>query len=430
MMVEMSHDTGNGPMPGPIGAEVRKYVTENGLDPAVIPSPVGSYQTHPPAPSPTPIATVSGSVAKEKKTASDTLAKNSTGAAKTEQPSMQPIPTVAKLQSLLPQTQWLWKGWLPRGYLTLLAGIPGVGKSGLALRIAECVLTGAVWPDGTSPKNTDRGKVAWVDTEASQALLAERCERWGLPTGKVLIPTPDGDPLTDMRLDDPLSWAALLEVMEREKPPLVVLDSLRGSYRGDENSSDLVELLSKLAALARDTGSAILIIHHLRKASSYENLSEVTLDRIRGSSAIPAMCRVVLALDTPDTERKGQVRLATIKSNLALLPSPIGMEWGDDGSIAFCEAPTPPHNETQLGRAMDIMRAFLQGHPRMANDVFEELRQAGISEATGKRANKKMGIVATKHKDGWWWSLPVRPSDEAKEGEQVEEDKEGEAADE
>src|SRR4051812_36316265 len=51
--------------------------------------------------------------------------------------SQAPVRTVASLQSILPQTKWLWRRWLPRGYVTLLAGVPGVGKSAIALKIAE-----------------------------------------------------------------------------------------------------------------------------------------------------------------------------------------------------------------------------------------------------------------------------------------------------
>ena len=320
--------------------------------------------------------------------------------------NLRPTPTVAKLQSILPQTRWLWQPWLPIGYLTLLAGTPGVGKSALALRAAASLLTGDVWPDGTAPLGTDLGTVAWVDTEASQALLVERCEQWELPTGKILIPTPDGNPITDMRLDDPICWAALVNVINGDKPRLIVIDSLRGSYRGDENSSDLVELLTKLASLARDKEIAILILHHLRKANSFESLAEVTLDRIRGTSAIPALCRVVWALDTPDTEHTKRVRLSVIKNNLALLPPPVGMEWHEN-RIRFSDPPMAPQTETQLDRATDILRAFLQGQPRRAVDVFAELNQAGISASTVKRAKKRMGLVVTKDKDGWRWSLPA-----------------------
>ena len=92
---------------------------------------------------------------------------------------------------------------------------------------------------------------------------------------------------------------ALLEAAFRDDIRLIVVDSLRGAHRGRENDSDLISLVGWLAAMARDTGKPVLLTHHLRKRSQGEG-EEVTLDRIRGTSAILQPARVVWALDRPD----------------------------------------------------------------------------------------------------------------------------------
>lgn len=51
---------------------------------------------------------------------------------------------------------WLWHGFLPRGMLTLLAGLPGCGKSTLALALATTVTNAGRWPDAT-PMRTPSG---------------------------------------------------------------------------------------------------------------------------------------------------------------------------------------------------------------------------------------------------------------------------------
>src|SRR5262249_4521189 len=43
---------------------------------------------------------------------------------------------------------WLWKGRLLRGYLELLTGIPGMGKSQVQISWIAIATTGAAWPDG------------------------------------------------------------------------------------------------------------------------------------------------------------------------------------------------------------------------------------------------------------------------------------------
>src|SRR5262249_16773391 len=51
---------------------------------------------------------------------------------------------------------WLWMGRLLRGFLELMTGIPGVGKSPLQLSCVGIATTGRRWPDGqpaTEPVN-------------------------------------------------------------------------------------------------------------------------------------------------------------------------------------------------------------------------------------------------------------------------------------
>ena len=53
-----------------------------------------------------------------------------------------------RLNDVQPTTlRWLWPGRIPLGYITLLVGDPGAGKSLVALDIAARVSRGAPWPD-------------------------------------------------------------------------------------------------------------------------------------------------------------------------------------------------------------------------------------------------------------------------------------------
>ncbi|MCI0726797.1 MAG: AAA family ATPase, partial [Chloroflexi bacterium] len=55
-------------------------------------------------------------------------------------PPYLPASSWADLDERLDPVQWDWPGWLPRGFLTILAGEPGTGKSLLCLRLAACYL--------------------------------------------------------------------------------------------------------------------------------------------------------------------------------------------------------------------------------------------------------------------------------------------------
>jgi hypothetical protein len=51
-------------------------------------------------------------------------------------------PSWADLAQKHTPTHWDWPGWLPRGYLTILAGQPGLGKSSLCLHLAASYIDG------------------------------------------------------------------------------------------------------------------------------------------------------------------------------------------------------------------------------------------------------------------------------------------------
>ena len=46
------------------------------------------------------------------------------------------------------KVQWLWRDRLAAGKLTLLVGVPQVGKSQIAIDIAARISRGTRWPDG------------------------------------------------------------------------------------------------------------------------------------------------------------------------------------------------------------------------------------------------------------------------------------------
>ena len=47
------------------------------------------------------------------------------------------------------RVEWEWNGWLPRGKLTVLAGMKTTGKSTLVITWLATITTGGLWPDGT-----------------------------------------------------------------------------------------------------------------------------------------------------------------------------------------------------------------------------------------------------------------------------------------
>lgn len=322
------------------------------------------------------------------------------------QPSELPGSTWEALADSIGPITWLWEPWLVEGMLTMLASDPGIGKSTLCLRIAACFLCGESWPDG-SPFEGPLGEVLWCETEAGQALNLERARQWGLPIDR--IRTPLDDPLQDISLDNQTHKDAIAKLAHSPQVRLVVVDSLTGAHtKNEKDSGEMFRVVKWLAQLARDTSKPILLTHHLRKRGSQDN-SEVSLERVRGSTAIVQATRVVWALDVPDQTQPERKRLHVIKSNLARYPQPIGLTIDDDG-VHFGAAPESPRDETMVDKAADLLLALLQAGPIRATQVYEEGKQASFSESAIRRAQKRLGVVARKTGNVWYWALPARES--------------------
>jgi hypothetical protein len=311
--------------------------------------------------------------------------------------------TWSDLDGILGPLEWDWENWLAKGFLHILVGQTGEGKSRLALRVAATYLTDLDWPDGASYEGA-RGSIGWAEAEAGQAMNRDRARAMGLPTDNILSPL--SNPLDDFRLSVPEHQAKLAALAMRPDVKIIVVDSLSGADPTAEKSTEDAKSINWLAALARDCQKPILLTHHLRKRGMLDTEGEVDLDRVRGISTILQYARVIWAIDTPDLTNKETKRLSVIKSNLAKKPKPIGFTIND--TIEFTDAPEKPRNETRVGQAADLLLALLEKEPKSAAEILDEFEQAGFSKSGLYRAKDALGVVSIRKEGRWVWSLPHR----------------------
>lgn len=302
-------------------------------------------------------------------------------------------------------TEWLWKGWLPRGHVTLLVGAPGDGKSALSLAVGDRLLKAQAWPDGQ--ENTGASSIMWIDTEGTQAVLVERAITADSPMNRIMLPT--ADPLTDFALDDDDAWFDLRRGIAATTCGLLVVDTLRGVHSGEENSSqETGRLMKGLQIIARDNKIGCLVVHHTRKLheESGED-SRLTLDRVRGSNAIVANARVVWGIEP--TRADGVKRLIVLKSNLGSRPDPLGFRMDEDG-FSWCRLPNTESDAREMDRAAAFLRSWLQSGPSPADALKEAASADGHSMSTLCRAKKRLGIKSERERGvpngKWSWRLP------------------------
>ena len=291
--------------------------------------------------------------------------------------------TAKEYGEFLSAIDWLWFNWIPVGFLTLLVGDPGSGKSMVALDWVRTVTTGACWAGCTKgcPDNDRRCKprdVVWVEAEAGQKILYDRMLSLNIPLDKIYIPPFGGDLMgqPDLSLDE--HREQLIELVKAKKPKLVIVDSLGGINTAGENRVEDVRPLMLFLAqqIARDEDTSLVLIHHLRKGTG-EDIA-MAMHRVRGSTAITAFSRSIVAMERNQSGALIQV----IKSNLGRIPKPmnIKMEFDDDDKVTeikYAEYMPPPPKTTKTQRTTQWVWDLLKANGKMS---LKEIVDLGIGE--------------------------------------------------
>jgi hypothetical protein len=312
--------------------------------------------------------------------------------------------SMADVMKRIDGIKYLVPKYIPFGMLSMIVAEPGRGKSSFALWLTRTVITGGDWFSGAKGP-AKPGFVLWCDTEGSAAMNVDRIKNWGLPAEGIKVPFED-EPLLPINLHCEEHLARIEAVIVKYRIQLVVIDSLRGAHGGDENNSQVAQVLQRLAVIAERTNAAIVIVHHTKKLMLEE---DICANSSRGSNAILAMVRAQLGIDKPDA-KSDWCRLQMLKENLGLKPRPIGFRISSKG-LEFGPAPKRPHKETEKDRAEEWLKAHMEpGRWYKAADLEDEAKQDGISDAALRRARNDLGIVKPhclrKTKDGWEWRLP------------------------
>jgi hypothetical protein len=203
------------------------------------------------------------------------------------------------------QLRWRCDRLAADGFVTVLTGEGGEGKSFLTLALAKAVAEG-----GTVAGVACRaGRSVIFDAENGEHLMARRLKAAAIPRDGVAIYDADG---FDIRRDRE-EFAAAIRV---ERADFVVLDSLRILAPGAKESEgdDMAPVMTAVRRLARETQAAIVVVHHRgkgEKASDY-----------RGSSVIrdQADMLFVLGRNKSDEEARTRRYLKTSKCRIDFEP--------------------------------------------------------------------------------------------------------------
>ena len=178
---------------------------------------------------------------------------------------------------LLADIQWAVDGLIPIGSLTIVYGLPKVGKGTLVTNLAKCVAAGERWLG----KATKVGNVLWLDLEQHVRLTARKFIDEGAKDLRAAIHVYNGVPP---------KLAQVEETIVARQPTLVVVDSLsRLLLLEDENAAaEVTAALAPIIEMAHRRNVAMVAIHHSRKSEGEFGSG------MRGSSAFFAVADVAI----------------------------------------------------------------------------------------------------------------------------------------
>ena len=304
--------------------------------------------------------------------------------------------SLEEISPTLERVKWLWEGWIPRDLLTVLAAEPGVGKTFIVLDLAHRIISGHDAPDD-QPLITTNRNVIFVDGEKFIKSVDERLEAWGTNRRHFIpIERPDREMIDfgQRRYQD-----ELLDMCYDLRPDLVIVDSLATiSSTGENNVEDLRVILNFLSGdIAEGFGTAVVLIHHLRKPSSQAANRPVTMHDLRGSSHLVAMGRSIMGAYVPVDDPNGPRRLAVLKTNLCKHPRPLTLRYVPSlanpaipyVSYSLLEAPVID-DDTLCGECAEWLKVMLEGGPMAYAALVDAGADEGYNETLIQRARQTL----------------------------------------
>jgi RecA-family ATPase len=199
-----------------------------------------------------------------------------------QRPKAEPYATIhaSELATRAAPLSWLIPGLLMHGSANILGGSTKIGKSFVALDICTAVASGTPWAGCFEVPA--KAPVTLFAAEDPDAVVDLRLRALAQARGFALAELPLEVIVEPVRLPEGIDRVAAN--LQRSRPGLLLFDPLIRLHRADENSAaEMSVILDGLRSVAREFRTAVLLIHHTRKAPAGSSGTA-----LRGSSDLAA----------------------------------------------------------------------------------------------------------------------------------------------
>jgi hypothetical protein len=305
--------------------------------------------------------------------------------------------------------KWLWQDRLACGTLAMISGVPGSGKTWIALAIAAALGRGR---DPFTCEQLEPCTVLYASMEhnSSEIILPRFAGLQGDPKRFAVLRGVRSPASASLNLRD---TSVIEDALQRTHARLVILDSL-DSYSGLDlhQPTETLALFEKLARVAERHHCCILFIRHLSKRGPGR-------PALRGPTEISATLRTeFLAGASPDAP--SQPALLQIKSNLGPLAPALSYTIDDAGSFYWTGLSSLTREDMLADRptgaglpqrkfAGEWLREYLQNGSQTQGTIEIAAEREGVCIRTLRRAKFDLGVRSAKDgiKGVWYWSLPA-----------------------
>lgn len=223
------------------------------------------------------------------------------------------------LETKWPEPVWAIQDMLPAG-LAILAGKPKLGKSWLALQMAQSVATGG----RVFGEPIKQGRILYLALEDPPRRLKERMikQNWGVGTSQADFITIGG---FSQQVGDLCNGGGirLAQQIKTYSYKMVVIDTLSRSVSGDQKDErDMTNALTPLQEMAHENNCVVMLIDHHRKGFG---TTPDAIGDILGSTAKGAMADCIWGLYR---ERgKADANLSIVGRDVEEKTLSIRMDW-------------------------------------------------------------------------------------------------------
>lgn len=201
-------------------------------------------------------------------------------------------------------------GMFPRGYVTIVAGEPGVGKTWFMLSIARAIADG-VKGLGDPINPYAPGHVLIFAGETGVRMLIDRMNRLGTPEHLDRIQVISSHQMARMNIDVMLNTAIgrenIEDAVKAYRPDIVFVDtviSFMGDGKDESSQVDMSDSIRVLGVMANACNTAVVLLHHFRKTKANPTGEARSQNDVIGTSAFIRLASQVIGI-----ERKGECRV-------------------------------------------------------------------------------------------------------------------------